>query len=108
MALWKTHSVIGTKTSGPSRAKPNWLSQYDHPTTLHALLVSLNDDQIRARTQAAAHNLAALKHITLNLIRLDSVKRKGGIKARRLIAAISDLIPPPAPRAPMTFMRLPR
>jgi hypothetical protein len=35
-------------------------------------------------------NLAVLKHITLNLIRLDPVKRKGGIKARRLIAATSD------------------
>jgi pyridoxine 5'-phosphate synthase PdxJ len=31
-----------------------------------------------------------LKHITLNLIRLDPIKRKGGIKARRLIAATSD------------------
>ncbi len=53
--------------------------------------VSFNDDQMRARTKAAAHNLAVLKHITLNLIRLDPVKRKGGVKARRLIAATSDL-----------------
>jgi predicted transposase YbfD/YdcC len=52
--------------------------------------VSFNDDQMRARTGASAHNLAVLKHITLNLIRLDPVKRKGGIKARRLIAATSD------------------
>ena len=52
--------------------------------------VSFNDDQMRARTGYAAHNLAVLKHITLNLIRLDPVKRKGGIKARRLIAATSD------------------
>jgi predicted transposase YbfD/YdcC len=49
------------------------------------------DDQMRARTGHAAHNLAILRHITLNLIRLDPVKRKGGIKARRLIAATSDL-----------------
>jgi predicted transposase YbfD/YdcC len=40
-----------------------------------------------------AHNLAALKHIALNLIRLDPMKRKGGIKARRLIAATSDTQP---------------
>lgn len=53
--------------------------------------VSFNDDQMRARTKAAAHNLAVLRHITLNLIRLDPVKRKGGIKARRLIAATSDI-----------------
>ena len=52
--------------------------------------VAFNDDQMRARTKAAAHNLAVLKHITLNLIRIDPIKRKGGIKARRLIAATSD------------------
>lgn len=52
--------------------------------------VAFNDDQMRARTGHAAHNLAILKHITLNLIRLDPIKRKGGIKARRLIAATSD------------------
>ncbi len=53
--------------------------------------VSFNDDQMRARTKGAAHNLALLKHITRNLIRLAPIKRKGGIKARRLIAATSDL-----------------
>lgn len=52
--------------------------------------VSFNDDQMRARTKAAAHNLAILKHITLNLIRLDPAKRKGSIKTRRIIAATSD------------------
>lgn len=52
--------------------------------------VAFADDQMRARTGHAAHNLAVLKHITLNLIRLAPVKRKGGIKARRLIAATSD------------------
>jgi predicted transposase YbfD/YdcC len=53
--------------------------------------VAFNDDQMRARTKAAAHNLAVLKHIALNLIRIDPIKRKGGIKARRLIAATSDI-----------------
>ena len=53
--------------------------------------VAFADDQMRARTGHAAHNLAVLKHITLNLIRLDPTPRKGGIKARRLIAATSDL-----------------
>jgi hypothetical protein len=42
--------------------------------------VSLNDDQMRARTKAAAQNLAVLKHITFNLIRLDPIKRTGGSK----------------------------
>lgn len=52
--------------------------------------VAFADDQMRARTGHAAHNLAILKHITLNLIRLDPIKRKGGIKACRFIAATSD------------------
>ena len=52
--------------------------------------VIFNDDQMRARSKYSAHNLALLKHITLNLIRLDTIKRKGGVKARRLIAATSD------------------
>ena len=52
--------------------------------------VAFADDQMRVRTKHAAHNLAILKHITLNLIRLDPVKRQGGIKARRFIAATSD------------------
>jgi predicted transposase YbfD/YdcC len=52
--------------------------------------VAFADDQMRARTGHAAHNLAVLKHITLNLLRLDPTPRKGGIKARRLIAATSD------------------
>jgi predicted transposase YbfD/YdcC len=52
--------------------------------------VTFNDDQMRTRTKAAAHNLAVLKHITINLIRLDPVKRKGSIKTRRIIAATSD------------------
>ena len=60
--------------------------------SLHWCLdVVFADDQMRARSGHAAHNLAVLRHITLNLIRLDPVKRKGGIKARRLIAATSDL-----------------
>lgn len=52
--------------------------------------VAFADDQMRARTGHAAHNLAILKHLTLNLIRLDPIKRKGGIRARRFIAATSD------------------
>lgn len=52
--------------------------------------VVFDDDQMRARTGHAAHNLVVLKHMTLNLIRLDPAPRKGGIKARRLIAATSD------------------
>ena len=66
-------------------------SHWSVENRLHWVMdVIFNDDQMRARTKYAAHNLALLKHITLNLIRLDPIKRKGGIKARRLIAATSD------------------
>ncbi len=67
-------------------------SHWSIENRLHWCLdVIFADDRMRARTGHAAHNLAVLKHITLNLIRLDSNPRKGGIKARRLIAATSDL-----------------
>ena len=52
--------------------------------------VTFADDQMRARTGHAAHNLAILKRLTLNLIRLDPAKRKGSFKTKRIIAATSD------------------
>ncbi len=52
--------------------------------------VTFGDDQMRARTGNAAHNFAVVRHFALNLIRLAPVKRKGGIKVRRLIATTSD------------------
>lgn len=52
--------------------------------------VTFADDQMRARTAHAAHNLAILKRLTLNLIRLDPVPRKGSLKVKRIIAASSD------------------
>ena len=52
--------------------------------------VVFGDDQMRTRTGHAAHNFAVLRHIALNLIRLAPVKRKGGLKVRRLLAATSD------------------
>jgi len=52
--------------------------------------VVFGDDQMRARTGHAAHNFTVLRHIALNLIRLAPVKRKGGLKVRRLIAPTSD------------------
>ena len=52
--------------------------------------VVFGDDQMRARTDHAAHNLAVLRQFVLNLLRLAPVKRKGGLKVQRLIAASSD------------------
>lgn len=52
--------------------------------------VVFGDDQMRACTDHAAHNLAVLRQFVLNLIRLSPVRRKGGLKTQRLIAATSD------------------
>jgi predicted transposase YbfD/YdcC len=52
--------------------------------------VTFADDQMRARTAHAGHNLAILKRLTLNLIRLDPLPRKGSLKTKRIIAATSD------------------
>lgn len=52
--------------------------------------VVFGDDQMRARTDHAAQNFAVLRQFVLNLLRLAPVKRKGGLKVQRLIAASSD------------------
>jgi predicted transposase YbfD/YdcC len=48
------------------------------------------DDQMRARTLHAAHNLAVLKQLTLHLFRLNPNPPNAGIKAQRFLAASSD------------------
>ncbi len=48
------------------------------------------DDQTRARTDHAAHNLAVLRQFVLNLLRLAPVRRSAGLKVQRLIAATSE------------------
>lgn len=52
--------------------------------------VALNDDQMRAREKNAGANLAIVRRLVLNLFRLDTSKRKGGIHTRRILAASSD------------------
>ncbi|MDP2809325.1 MAG: ISAs1 family transposase, partial [Rhodocyclaceae bacterium] len=52
--------------------------------------VALNDDQMRARIKNAGANLAIIRRLVLNLFRLDTSKRKGGIYTRRILAASSD------------------
>ena len=51
--------------------------------------VSLNDDQARARVRNSARNLATIRRMVLNILRLDK-SRKGGIKTRRMLAGTSD------------------
>jgi predicted transposase YbfD/YdcC len=51
--------------------------------------VQFGDDYARARTGHVAHNLALVRHIALNLIRLNT-SVKTSIKTKRLLAATSD------------------
>jgi predicted transposase YbfD/YdcC len=52
--------------------------------------VALNDDQMCAHIKNAGANLAIIRRLVLNLFRLDTSKRKGGIHTRRILAASSD------------------
>jgi predicted transposase YbfD/YdcC len=52
--------------------------------------VALNDNQMCARIKNAGANLAIIRRLVLNLFRLDTSKRKGGIHTRRILAASSD------------------
>lgn len=53
-------------------------------------MIIMNDDQMCARVKNAGANLAILRRMVLNLFRLDTSKRKGGIYTRRILAASSD------------------
>lgn len=65
-------------------------SHWEVENRLHWCLdVCLNDDQARARVNNSARNLAAIRRMVLNILRLDK-SRKGGIKTRRMLACSSD------------------
>jgi predicted transposase YbfD/YdcC len=51
--------------------------------------VQFNDDQSRMRSGYAAHNIAVVRHIVLNLLRLDTTL-KASIKSKRLLACSDD------------------
>ena len=65
-------------------------SHWQVENRLHWCLdVCLNDDQARARVKNSAQNLAVVRRMVLNILRLDK-SRKGGIKGRRMLACTSD------------------
>jgi predicted transposase YbfD/YdcC len=65
-------------------------SHWEVENRLHWCLdVCLNDDQARARVRNSSRNLATVRRMVLNILRLDK-SRKGGIKARRMLAGTSD------------------
>ena len=51
--------------------------------------VQFNEDQSTVRTGFAANNLAIVRHIVMNLLRLNT-SRNGSIKTKRMLAATSD------------------
>ena len=51
--------------------------------------VQFNEDQSRVRSGYAANNLAIVRHIVMNLLRLNTT-RKASIKSKRMLAATID------------------
>ena len=51
--------------------------------------VQFGEDRNRARKDHSAENLAAVRHMSLNILR-DNVKDKRSIKRRKLLAALDD------------------
>ncbi len=51
--------------------------------------MQFNEDQSRLRTGFAAHNLAIVRHIVINHVRLNA-SRKASIETKRLLAATAD------------------
>ena len=65
-------------------------SHWEVENRLHWCLdVQLGDDQSRTRSGFAANNLAIVRHIVMNLLRLNTTS-KVGIKNKRLMASASD------------------
>jgi predicted transposase YbfD/YdcC len=65
-------------------------SHWEVENRLHWCLdVQFGDDYARARSGHIAHNLALVRHIALNLLRMNTT-RKTSLKAKRLVAATSD------------------
>ncbi len=65
-------------------------SHWEVENRLHWCLdVQFNEDQSTVRTGFAANNFAIVRHIVMNLLRLNT-SRKGSIKTKRMLAATSD------------------
>lgn len=65
-------------------------SHWEVENRLHWCLdVQFNEDQSTVRTGIAANNFAIVRHIVMNLLRLNT-SRKGSIKTKRMLAATSD------------------
>ena len=63
---------------------------WEEGNRLHWCLdVQFSDDQSRVRSGYAANNLAIVRHIVMNLLRLDAT-RKASLKSKRMLATTFD------------------
>jgi predicted transposase YbfD/YdcC len=90
------HSSTETRyyiSSLPANAQQQLQATRDHwgiENRLHWVLdLAFNEDRSRVRKEHAPANLAVLRHMTLNLLKQEKTA-KGGIKAKRLQAALDD------------------
>lgn len=101
-AIVERERTVGTRTSTEKRYYISSLpadakrlahavrSHWEIENRLHWCLdVQFNEDQSTVRTGFAANNLAIVRHIVINLLRLNK-SRKGSIKTKRMLAATSD------------------
>ncbi len=101
-AIVERERTVGTKTSCERRYYLSSLpadaariahavrSHWEIENRLHWCLdVQFGEDQSTVRTGYAANNLAIVRHIVMNLLRLNT-SRKGSIKTKRMLAATSD------------------
>jgi predicted transposase YbfD/YdcC len=72
----------------------------------HILDVAFDEDRCRVRTEHAAENLSRVRHIALNLLKLDTTE-KVGLATRRLVAAADDNYLMHVLRLDNSHMRLP-
>ena len=101
-AIVERERTVGTKTSCERRYYISSLpadakriahavrSHWEVENRLHWCLdVQFGEDQSTVRTGYAANNLAIVRHIVMNLLRLNTT-RKASIKSKRMLAATID------------------
>lgn len=75
------------QSGSPHAVRSSW--EVENP--LHWCLdVQFDEDQSTVRTDFSANNLTIVRHIVINLLRLNK-SRKGNIKTKRMLAETSDV-----------------
>ena len=88
---WERRLYIGSIVPDAALLTNTVRAHWGIENSVHWCLdVALNDDQMRARVKNAGANLAIVRRLVLNLFRLDTAKKQGGIYTRRILAASSD------------------